>query len=231
MQTIYIMDFILIIVGFVVVAALYLLYTYFANQPLTTGLVKLDATAPMNIAYDKLINPGSSSYHYEGWVFISAGNPVIFYRGAAATPDLLLDINSGKLRIRASNNSGVVETIMHIDNFPKQKWMYIVVNVINSKTVELYLNGKLIQTVEAKFPIKNTKTSPLVVATGDAAAVNSYLTRFFRTDKLLSPDDVWSSYIKGNGVSSALSNFIKYNMRLSVTKGDELVKELKLIPV
>jgi len=120
---------------------------------------------------------------------------------------------------------------MHIDNFPKQKWMYIVVNVINSKTVELYLNGKLIQTVEAKFPIKNTKTSPLVVATGDAAAVNSYLTRFFRTDKLLSPDDVWSSYIKGNGVSSALSNFIKYNMRLSVTKGDELVKELKLIPV
>jgi hypothetical protein len=56
------------------------------------------------------------------------------------------------------------------------------------------------------------------------------VTRFFRKDKALSPDNVWGNYIKGNGVSNILSNFMKYNMNVSITKGDELVKELKLIP-
>lgn len=223
------MDFVLIIVGFVIVVALYLLYTYFANQPLTSGLVKLDGTSSITTTYDKLLNPGAGTFHYEMWLFISSGSPVIFYRGDAVNPDFRLSIDNGKLKIDGKSEKGL-RTIMGLDGFPYQKWVHIVINVIGKKTVELFINGKLIQTVQPELEISTTKTSNLVVGTGSPNLLNSYLTRFFRKDKILSADAVWANYIKGNGVSSGLSNFIKYNMNVSITKGDELVKEIKLIP-
>lgn len=222
------MDFVLIIVLFVVVVALYLLYKYFANQPLTTGLVKLDGNSSTTTPYDKLENPGAGTFYYEMWLFISSGSPIIFYRGSAATPDMQLKIDNGVLKIQAYNGTTSTDTIMALNRFPYQKWMYVVINVVNKKTVELYINGKLVQTVQTVFDIRTTKTSSLTVGVGPAE--NSYVTRFFRKPKILSADDVWGNYLKGNGVSSAASNLIKYNMNVSITKGDELVRELKLIP-
>lgn len=224
------MNFVLIIVGFVVIAALYLLYKYFSNQPLSTGLVKLDTSSAITTTYDKLGNPGASTFSYEMWLFISTGSPVIFYRGNNTSPDLQLKIDGGVLKIQATNSS-TLDTIMTINGFPYQKWVHVVINVMNAKTVELYMNGKLVQTVQPSFNIKTTKTNDLVIGSGESNNKNSYLTRFFRKDKVLSADEVWSNYIKGNGVSSVMSNFIKYNMNVSITKGDELVRELKLIPV
>lgn len=222
------MDFVLIIILFVVVAALYLLYRYFANQPLTTGLVKLNGSSAITSTYDKLENPGSGNFSYEMWVFISTGSPVIFYRGASTTDaDMLLKIDNGVLKINAYDGTRT-NTIMTMSGFPYQKWIHIVINVISKKNVELYINGKLVQTSTSTFDIKTTKTSSLVVGSG--IADDSYVTRFFRKPTVLSADVVWANYLKGNGVSSAVSNFIKYNMNVSITKGDELVKELKLIP-
>jgi hypothetical protein len=229
------MNFVLIIVGFVVIAALYLLYKYFANQPLSTGLVKLDnaGNSKITIDYEKLTNPGSSTFSYEMWLFISTGSPMIFYRGADAKPDFGLKISSGKLEIIATKDAAATaaNTILSVNTFPYQKWVHVVINVINKKTVELFMNGKLVDTIESEFDIQHTKTSQLVVGAGGGNPDNSYLTRFFRTDKVLTADDVWKNYTKGNGVSNVLSNFIKYNMNISITKGDELVREMKLIPI
>lgn len=228
------MNFVLIIVGFVVIAALYLLYKYFANQPLSTGLVKLDGGSKIELPYEKLTNPGSSTFSYEMWLFISTGSPVIFYRGGTVIGDCHfgLQINGGNLEIKATKDTATTSnTILSVNTFPYQKWVHVVINVINKKTVELYMNGKLVETAKSEFDIKHTKTSSLVVGTGESGNTNSYLTRFFRTDKVLTADDVWKNYIKGNGVSNVLSNFIKYNMNISITKGDELVREMKLIPV
>lgn len=210
-----------------------MLYTYYASKSITSGIVNLNSNS-VSLPWDSLDGPSSPVYHYEGWLFINnnpAGKNVIFQRAN----DFALALNNNALELYVSTTSGDIEVssssvtkgnpIMVItNNFPFQKWVYIVINV-NNRIIEAYLNGKLVKTIQmSEQPLVN-KTSNLSVASGK---LNGYLTRFIRTINTLNPDEVWKSYLSGNGTGSVIGSLSKYNINMSILKGDQLQKELTL---
>jgi hypothetical protein len=141
------MNYTLIIVGFIAVVAIYMLYVYFTNNSLTSGLVKLNMPSTTKAA--DLKDPASKVYSYEGWLFLSGQSGYILQRSTTANNavDFGLYINGQTLSIRNSTTGAGQDKMVITTNFPLQKWTYFVINV-NGDLVEAYLNGKLVKTVQ-----------------------------------------------------------------------------------
>ena len=74
------MNYTLIIIGFILIVVIYMLYKYFTNATLTSGVVKLNT--PTTYTYDQLKDPVSKIYSCSAWVFLTGGSGFIFRREA-----------------------------------------------------------------------------------------------------------------------------------------------------
>jgi hypothetical protein len=214
-------------------------YYYMTNTTLTSGVVNLQSPGSASpIAWTTISNPASTTYHYEGWLFvkdkITANNlGVIFYRGSNDTANqFIFGIYNNELRIykqhritnganNSVNNSNLVATVTN--DFPFQKWVYFVVNVINSKILEVYLNGKLVMTNEFTTSeeafIDQTRSDIFI---GGTDTVPGYITKFKRDPVALNPDAVLKNYLEGNGLNQFTNILAGYNASFSLynTTGD-----------
>jgi hypothetical protein len=117
------------------------------------------------------------------------------------------------------------KTMLITKNFPFQKWTHFVLNV-DSGTVDAYLDGKLVTSIQPDASTLNTST---YIDYGDASSNinigNKYtqgkVTRFSRPAANLNPQEVWNHYMLGNGLGSSLSpyhvnvQFLKNNIQQS----------------
>jgi len=234
------MNYTIIALVFIIILMLYAGYMYITNTSLTTGVVSLKSPGDFGITkWNKLDNPGSAQYHYEGWLFIktlpATTNGTIFQRemkiGAVG-----LILNGSSLTFSKGNLSspapGVMtnlSTIVSITNdFPIQKWVYFVLNV-KDKLVECYLNGKLI-----KSQIVDTTTADLTPSTrkdlflGDNST-DGFITKFKREATVLTPDEVWKRYLAGNGLATFTNWLAGYNATFSLYTTTEEIKKYSLL--
>jgi hypothetical protein len=122
------------------------------------------------------------------------------------------------------------QTITITNNFPLQKWVYIIFSA-DSQIVDFYLNGKLVisqkLTSMPKVP-SDASTSSLVLGgtnTWDARVAN-----LIRTTHPMSPEEVMNNYISGyNSVSGGgIFSMNSYNANLKVLKNGEIFADTKL---
>lgn len=235
------MNYTLIIIGFILIVAIYMLYQYFTNSTLTSGVVKLDKVT--TYTYDQLQDPTSKIYSCSGWIFLTGGaGGFIFKREAiAGTPKKIniglyidgttLSLYGGGTPTPADPNSALLFTITN--QIPLQKWVYIVINV-NGDLVEVYVNGKIVKTVKLNSGTLTTgdhfsPTASLIVGDGN---IKGYLTQFIMVTRLIDAVTVWKNYLNGNtsnGIGGQiLSYFMPYNINMAVSKDDVVQRQFSI---
>ena len=224
------MNYLAIGLIFIILIILYYVYYYFTNNTLTSGLQPLDK--PITITYDKMTNSNALTYSYQTWLYISSppsGNTPLFFRklpgGSAEFSNFSVDLSGQILTLNAGKgDSASLKRIMTItQNFPIQKWIYLVINVLNTQTFEVYINGKLVKTVNvtsADSPIPTSKMSNLYI--GNAVLTGGYVSKFTRLTSTIDAKTAWNNYLSGNGLNNTLTAIIPYGLNMSISKGEDV---------
>jgi hypothetical protein len=201
---------------------LYMGYLYLTNTSLSIGVQSLDKAT--SVEWTKLQNPSSSTYHYEGWVYIKT----------KPTKDTsILERDYNKLQLNGTiltfqyNTDAAADKITITEDFPLQKWVYIVVNVVNKNIVEVYLNGKLVITKQlTDIKVPGTKTQLTYgVEPGSTNGMVGYITKVKRDPVALTPDEVSKTYFEGNGLATFTNFLAGYNASFSLFNTEGTIKE------
>ena len=215
------MNYIIIVLGIIVLILVYILYKYFTTSASTlSAKTNLNSTTPLSIPITD--SPQSVRYAYGLWISVNtwkAGAKNIFARKVSANNQISLDLGAASptltctLGQTCAGGSTATDAMTLTNNFPIQKWTYIVVSV-DGQMVDLYLDGLLIKSVQLNCPAEQPDaTEPVTLGIGYDAQVAG----FQRWATPLNPQDVWSNYIKGNG-SSITSMFSSYGVNVGLTK-------------
>ena len=239
-----------VIAVFVVIYYVYVTFFTSVNTLTSTSLNLNSQPPPPPILVSTLTNPESTKYAYGAWVYVNTWDTtktkVIFSRysdiilyldkttgvlncaiGAAGipfytpapTPDSTLnpEILTSDFKNNTTNN------IFVTNNFPLQTWVYIVVNV-NNTVVDIYLNGKMVKSVQIKQTAPD-KVSNIFYGNGYDAVVS----KFVRWSTQVDPNTVWNYYVSGNGsgnIAGALGG--AYSAQVTVSKNNAVTSQFKL---
>jgi len=206
----------------------------FSTASKLTGELYL-MTTPTEIPADKLSKPDSTRYSYGIWLFVNTWNPptgtdvrTIFYREADV--HLYLDASDSlKLILKPTSTRTGGTEILLTNNFPIQKWVYIVMSIDNT-IIDVYLDGKLVKSVAvsqvAPNPEKPVKFDSLP---SNTPGWDAYISNFERITTPLDPRTVWDMYMKGSGSNMSVSKMVgNYNLNLMLLKNGERSQQLKL---
>ena len=212
----------LIITIVIIIVLLYILWKYFSN----TGTTLVKNTNLNTIQSTPIpINDTSVQYAYGIWVYVNSwtqdtqtgAKKTIFSRSSKSngwdnkgdyTTCLYLDPVSPTLYLDIAQNDGsTVSPIIMSTNFPIQKWCYVVFSV-NNQYVDCYLDGKLVKSVYLQSTITTPALKDAVYVGSSKAGNDIYVNNFYHWTNPLTPQQVWSNYLNGNGTSpiAALTN-------------------------
>ena len=219
------MNYTIIVLVFIIFMMMYMYYLYMTNTTLTSGVESLETEN--KIIWTKLQNPSSSTYHYEGWVFIKdkpGPDKKIYSRGDGV--NLYLDGTKLKV-VKGTTTTDVYTTV---DDFPLQKWVYFVINVVNGNIIEVYLNGKLVVTKQTTTALTITSVPAKTdLFYGESGGIKGHITKFKRDPVALTPDEVWKKYLEGNGLAN-FSNFLAgYNASFSLYNTVGTIKQFTVL--
>jgi hypothetical protein len=84
--------------------------------------------------------------------------------------------------------------------FPVHKWTYVIVSIRNNSLVDLYINGKLIQSNNYNG---NTSKDKLIRPTSNdnirfGNKLDAYLTNMYINSTPIDTNTAWKKYLKGN---------------------------------
>jgi hypothetical protein len=234
------MNYLAIGLGFVIVVLIYFLYIYFTNNTLTAGLTKLD-TQVTTWPATKLTKPGSTDYSYQGWFYINnapSNGYYMFYRKGTSNNGvgIGLALNGQTLAVYTNTSNANPSVAITSDTllmtattqFPIQKWVYVVLNVTAMKVIEVYLNGKLVQTVQVTPSALNNPSAQSDLVVGNQNLTNGYVTKFIRLPSTLPANTVWTNYLSGNGLNSMLAYILPYDINMAITKDNIVQQQYKI---
>ena len=250
------MNYLIIGLVFVLLLMLYAGYLYATSTVLIKKAVYLPETAKDNldtIAWDKLGNPASTTYHYEGWLYLkdkpsatSPNIPVIFYRGddgIGSNTQVILGMDGSSLGLytnakidkgHMTSAGSLVLTIL--SDFPVQKWTHFIVNIVNGSIIECYINGKLVKSMQAPpAPANGKKLIDLTPDTrsnlkiGGVNSIKGYITKFKRDPVVLNAEEAWNTYLEGNGLESYAKWFGGYGAAFSLFSSAGEIKKVTIL--
>ena len=123
------MDYTVIVLGIIIVFLVYYLYVNYIGAVKTMAKsADLNSVQPTITNIDK---PANLNYSYGVWVYVNSWNnsstKTIF--GRTNNIRLYLEKNTPTLKCDITTTSNQNETIIITDNYPLQKWVYIIVSV------------------------------------------------------------------------------------------------------
>ena len=114
-----------------------------------------------------------------------------------------------------------------IPNIPLQTWALITASVNNGNSMDIYVNGKLVQTTALQ---KTFTLDAGSVDVGDTAGFTGFIFATF-TDSPVGPQDVWNTYSSGYGSGSgnSVSDFFnRYKVRFAFVKDNVELNSLDI---
>ena len=237
-----------IITGIVIVLVIYLLYLWFFGDGTRTYLSGMHhATKQLIISPAHLPRGGSSDYTYSIWLYINNWNyrvgekKNIFARGTASDPAPIVSLGANLNNVEvslgtwpgqgAAGTSGSVSSCT-LDNVPLQAWANVIMT-LNNRSLDLYLDGKLVRTcVLPGVPIQSSG-EPLVVCgngpNGGAGGFEGYISNFQYFSRAVNPREAYAIYREGPGGSNWLSNLInKYRIKIAFMKNNREVNSFEI---
>lgn len=206
------MNFIALILGVIVILFTYYLYLNYIKTNTLIPTTDLSVSSPV-VKYTDLTNRDSTRYSFALWLYVNNWNNIVQKTiiSRMGDFDLYLDTTSPNLLLNVKLNNGSNQIVNLTNNFPIQKWTYVIVSVDN-QIIDFYIDGKLVLS-------KQLKALPMVskndVSMGDSNHPDITVTGLIRFTQPMDPITAWNNYLRGNGVSTSGST---YNVKLSVLK-------------
>jgi hypothetical protein len=190
------------------------------------------AQTQLTIPPDSLPAGASVNYSYSIWIYIDdwsyqyGTEKIIFIRGAIGStfmPALSLSPIDNNAVITVSLEKEPFECV--IPNIPLQKWTNLIVS-LNNKSLDGYVNGKLVKTcVLPSIPTTDPTSSLYLTPQG---GFSGYTARFNYWSDAMSPQQAWNVYKSGPG-GNPFSNFLnQYKVQLSFLKGNDVKASLTI---
>lgn len=180
------------------------------------------------------ISDTSYSFALSAWIYVSEwestpGEKAILSSESDASqkkpPNLLVSLGKDTNELNVTIGS---TTIPSIPNIPLQTWVSIILNVNNGSSVDIYINGKLVQTSALKGTW-SLKAGSLYV--GSKNGFDGFITMATFHKAPLGPQDAWDTYSSGygaSGTSSVTDFFNKYKIRFSFVKDNVELNRLDI---
>jgi len=210
-----------IVLSALIVLALILLYI--GLEGAFSGVTNFNYNSDLNVRQDSIEvsaikNPTSSSFAYGMWLMLNNGSDSMIFERKS---ELQIRLSGGSLKLKINNT-----VINIIDNYPLQKWVYLVTTVAyNEKTnvsiVDVYMNGKMVKSTQISPPIRPSKSKMSRITFG---ALNAKMIDFKRWTYALTPQMVMDEYEKSNMKKSLGS----YGADISILKNDIMAKRFSL---
>ena len=236
----------MILIVFILVLGIYLFmklpmfrsYNEMQNTP-----VSAKPDEPYEINGDDLKNT-TGHYSLSMWIYIDDWNhkygteKVILqsYDKKESTPiynpKISLDAHKNDVKFDVeyfdSQGSTPASESITVNNVNLQKWVHLAM-CINDRTIDIYLNGKLVKSKGLQNVIKATiaddgMTTEIVPDSGFGGFISNF--RYY--NKFLTPQQVWNIYREGYG--DMLSSFLdKYGIKLSFYENNVMKREYNIL--
>jgi hypothetical protein len=209
------------------VVVIYLLVLYFTSK--TVKLSGFQAATKTTYIDGSKLPPseGGTNYGYSVWFYLSDWN----FR-AGETKSLLLrgdDSADSSLKIDlAAYENNIVISVPYMEgtdphtcivrNFPLQKWVNLIVT-LNGRTLDVYIDGKLIRTCILPKPAIIHADQPLHITPGGGFA--GWTSNIGYYQYALAPVGAYNIYKEGPGTAGLFGIFEKYKLQLRVLINNE----------
>lgn len=173
----------------------------------------------------------SSNYAYSAWIYIDDWNykygqeKVILAKlnnENQPCPKITLGAFQNDLNVAlqtfSTNNVNNQIFNCNVSNIPIQSWVNILIS-INGRTLDIYLDGKLVKTCVMPGLARIYQSSPLNIT--PAGGFSGYTANVEYFPNAINPQEAWNIYRKGYG-ASILGNFVNnYGLKLSILNNNK----------
>ena len=212
-----------LIIVILVILVIYFVWSILASSSSSTVISgEQDASAQTTIS----ISDKTYSFALSAWIYVTDWSSTAKEKSiissesdtSTKTPNLLISLGKDNNVLNVTlGNSG--STIPPIPNIPLQTWVSIILNVNNGSSIDIYINGKLVQT-NALQTAWSLDSGSLYVGS-KTSGFTGHITMAVLHKAPLGPQDAWDIYSSGygsNGSSSAVDFFNKYKVRFAFVK-------------
>lgn len=152
-------------------------------------------------------------FSYSMWIYVANwsynlnNNKIILNKGNS--PQIYLTSNNNNLSVDIKTVTGGIETTT-VNNFPLQKWVHVV-TVLNNRTVDIYIDGKLERSkVLTAVPKLNSRDVDILAQNPHNGGYYGQLSRMQYFARIVEPEEVFEMYQNGPYYSGEYSvNFFK----------------------
>jgi hypothetical protein len=212
-----------LIIVILVILVIYFIWSIMASSSSSTVISnEQDASAQTTIS----IPDKSYSFAISAWIYVSdwssttKDKAIISSESDTSTnpPNLLISLGNSDnaLNVKLANSGSPIPPI---PNIPLQTWVSIILNVNNGSSIDIYINGKLVQT-NALQTAWSLNSGSLYVGS-KTSGFTGHITMAVLHKAPLGPQDAWDIYSSGygsNGSNSAVDFFNKYKVRFAFVK-------------
>jgi len=213
---------IFLIIISVIFYAIYKTISYFKSEQVKEIMI---IDAPVQIESDMqsctgtLLSTGNE-FTYSFWMYVThwedTYNPKFIFRKKHLlnTLNVTLGANTSDMEIYLTDENGIISKNTEADNdhthairhFPLQSWNHVVISVWN-KTLDVYLNGKLVRTFLIAKPLQPSDGALTIgsISENGESTFNGFLSRFKFIPTILSPREIYKIYLEGPAKQSELS--------------------------
>lgn len=210
------MNYTIIILGSVlVVLIIFMLFrSYFDGKQSLVSQTKLSNMVDVT----SVSKPNASILSYSIFVHIGQWTN-------SADPQTLFERDT-ELKVYFTNGAGLKVKVYDDDtpsdivvtnNFPIQKWVHIGI-VIDNNIMDVYLDGKMVKSVQLKSVISPTEESDIGYGKTSAIADNTHIAEHKRLTYAADPKEMWDLYMEGTGMGSLTQAASEMNVNLSILK-------------
>lgn len=229
-----------IILFVVVLLLLYFIYTYFFSSKETVLVKTRDARTQSTIASNSLSTSANTNYSFSIWFFINdwnyrIGQPKVLFDRLGTSdnkpaPSVTLGANENNINvaIETYTQAGFTQTSnCVINDVPLQRWTNLIM-VVNGRSLDLYIDGKLIRTCILPGPPKSYPNAPIHV-TPDGG-FSGYVSKFQYFGRPLSPTQAYDIYKEGFGSSTAELSYLfnKYRLKFAFMEDNKEVNSFEI---
>ena len=241
---------------FVFVLILVLAYAVYKLMTKTTATVSGFSDGTRVVSVDSNNFGTNANYGYSVWVYIDAwqntvtdgaktiGKNILTRCSTSTTSptvfNMYLDNDQNNLILLMNGNGTAVNKPCTIRNVKLQKWFNVTMSIYGN-TVDLYLDGKLVQTcILAVPPVALHQNDKLYVggmidisdtskcSVQDGGDLVGYISNVVFKNNYFTPEEAWSIYGDGYSGAGMFSFLHSYRLNFSITNNNQTVGQISI---